>query len=385
MRTNKVLALFMPSETPFYFGLFKAMKKSFETNGFSVVGACQLLEDKELKNFINQYNPSIFFEMNRCKAEINHFPENILHICWIVDLWGRKLSDIKGSEIIYFFSTEWLKDFKADYHCKIDWLPPASDPDTYFPIKNSEKLYNSVFVGHISNPWEERLLKRIIYKKNNTEILFSDILDNFEYPWAIQDDIVNNDCYIKEVTAWIKKRFSVNVDINDSVLRYDIGCRIIRKGRREVFLDWLLSNTQIQPLAIFGSENWTKWAKYKPYYKNELKTPNEMNKVFNQSNTVIHEGVGFHFRLFDAMLSGIPILLRKSKQDSLEGGLNTYFEENIDYISYDLSKTNNSYTNTISKETLKEISENGRKKALKYHTWDTRLLKVAKDINEFYQ
>jgi len=385
MQNNKIIALFMPSQTPFYTGLFSAIKKSLEHLSYKVVGGCKLLEGDELLSFINKNTPSIFFEMNRCKAEIKHFPKNILHITWIVDLWGRKLSDIQGSEIVYFFSTEWLKDYKSNSNCKVDWLPPASDPDYYFPINDTNKKCKSVFIGHISNPWKKNDLERIFLEKNNNKILFSDILDSFEKKWSVQDEIVNNDCYLKEVQDWIKKNYLINFEITDPVMRYDVGCRIIRKGRREFFLDTLLENVNILPLSIYGKKTWLKWDKYSEFYKKELMTPEEMNTVFNQSELVIHEGVGFHFRLFDAMLSGIPLLLRKSEQDNAWGGLSTYFCENEDYISIDINKTDTLKSINMSKERLEDISNNARRKVLMHHTWNHRLDKVVKDIHEFYQ
>ncbi|DAB28569.1 MAG: hypothetical protein A2513_05360 [Sulfurimonas sp. RIFOXYD12_FULL_33_39] len=376
---NTTLALFMPSKTSFYEGLFESMKKAFEVHNYTVVGGCGFLESNELISFIDTNKPKVFFEMNRCKSEINNFPKEVLHVCWLVDLLGRRLEEIKGSEIVYFFSTEWMKDFKPLYKCKIDWLPPATDSEVYYPVLDSKKVFQSVFLGHIPNPWSEDLLQRAVYEDKNEKILFLDILENFEQQWASQDKIVNNDSYMEEVSDWFKSKNLYDIEIRDKILRYDIGCRIIRKARRTYFIDWLLQNADVKPLAIFGGANWKNWSQYEGLYQKELHTPSEINSVFNQSNIVLHEGVGLHFRVFDAMATGVPVLVRKSEQDSQFGGIGTIFEENKDYVSIDINNCNNF---KISQEKLNSIAIRAREEVLKNHTWFHRLSKVIRDIDE---
>ncbi|QFR48349.1 glycosyltransferase family 1 protein [Sulfurimonas lithotrophica] len=376
---NNTIALFMPSKTSFYDGLFNSLKKAFEHHGYEVTGGCGFLSGIKLDLFINKYNPKVFFEMNRCKSEINNFPKNILHICWLVDLLGRKLENITGSEIVYFFSTEWMKDFKHSENCKIGWLPPASDPEEYYPIKDHKKIFNSVFLGHIPNPWSNDLLNRIVCEDSNKKIIFSDVLNQFENIWGSQDSIVNNDIYINEVIDWLRKNNFVSIDITDKTLRYDIGCRIIRKARRLFFLDWLLENIDIEPMGIFGGSNWKNWSKYKNMYQKELLTTKEMNNVYNKTKLLIHEGVGFHFRVFDAMLAGTPVIIRKSKQDNDFGGIATMFDENIEYISIDINKF---HKFQFDDDILNDISDRAREKVLLNHTWFHRLSQVVKDIND---
>ena len=118
-------------------------------------------------------------------------------------------------------------------------------------------------------------------------------------------------------------------------------------------------------------------------YKKELLTAEEMNLIFNKSKIVLHEGVGIHFRVFDAMMAGIPIIIRKSKQDSEFGGIGTFFKNNIDYISVDINNDEYKTFNFHSKE-LEKISFMARKKVLSNHTWFHRLYKVVKDIDELY-
>ena len=372
---NSVLALFLPSETPFYLGLYKSLEKAFTQHGFRVVGGCTLLDNEELKSFVDEHNPKVFFEMNRCKSEINTFSKDILHICWLVDLAGRKLSDISGSDMVCFFSIEWMNDYKQK--CIVEWLPPASDPDVYYPME-LEKVFDTVFVGHIPKPWSKELNDRVVYK----DILFEDVVKHFELKWAAQDSIVNNDRYIKEVIDWIDAKQEIAID--DQKLRYDIGCRIIRNSRRVYFLDWILNNENIQSMGIFGGDNWLLWQKYKKFYKSELKQPQDMNKVFNESKTVIHEGVGFHFRLFDAILASTPVIVRKSNQDYGFGGIGTILKEGEDYIAIDVDSDERVLKELLNdSQKLKSMASSAREKVLKKHTWFHRLQKIVSNINEY--
>lgn len=381
IRDNRnVIALFMPAKTSFYEGLFESIKKAFEQHKYKVVGGCSFLEDKELELFIYENKPKVFFEMNRCKSEIDNFPKDILHICWLVDLSGRKLENIQGSEIIYFFSVEWMRNLNPLNTKKTAWLPPASDPQEYYPIEGIEKKFKTIFLGHIPNPWNNELLERVVYEGINNKTKFSDVLDKFEKKWAMQDKIVNNDVYIKEVISWLDCNRSEQIDIKDAVLRYDIGCRIIRKARREYFIDWLLTHSDVEPLGIFGGVNWTNWSKYNSFYQNELHTRDEINTALNSAKLLIHEGVGLHFRVLDAMLCGVPVIMRKSEQDALFGGIGTIFEEGRDYISIDISDKESQNMN-ITNEMLNEIASNAREKVLSNHTWFHRLSKVVEDID----
>lgn len=377
---RNLLALFMPAKTSFYEGLFESIKKAFQQHNYEIVGGCGFLEAKELELFIYDNKPQIFFEMNRCKSEIDNFPKDILHVCWLVDLTGRKLENIKGSEIIYFISTEWMKNLNRFNTKKIDWLPPASDPQEYYPIEGIEKKFKTVFLGHIPNPWSNELLERVVYEKTDTKTKFADILDKFEKKWATQDQIVNNDIYVKEVLSWLDGNDSEQIDIKDTILRYDIGCRAIRKARREYFLDWLLENFDLKPFGIYGVANWINWSKYKSFYQNELHTRDEINTALNSSKLVIHEGLGLHFRVFDAMLCGTPVIMRKSEQDRLFGGIGTIFEEGKDYIALDINDKE-AQNMKITDEMLNEISLSAREKALSHHTWFHRLSKVVEDID----
>lgn len=379
MSQNKTVALFMPSQTSFYEGLFASMKRAFEEYHYSVVGGCGFLEGETLDSFIFEQKPQLFFEMNRCKNEIANFPKDIVHICWLVDLMGRKLEDLGGSEIIYFFATEWMKDFKPDYRCKVDWLAPASDPSVYYPIQESKKDFQSVFLGHIPNPWSEELLQRVVSQKQEKNIYFADVLEHFEQKWASQDSIVNNDVYLQELSSWLGSEEALHVEIEDKTLRYDIGCRIIRRARRAFFLDWLLENAAVKPLGIFGGKNWMHWPQYKAMYQRELHTPSEINSVFNRSQIVLHEGIGLHFRVVDAMMAGSVVLLRKSKQDSEFGGIGTLFEEGKEYLGVDIESERVEIDDAL----LRNVARRAREKVLAKHTWSHRVSKILKDVDEF--
>lgn len=376
------LGLFMPSPSPFYKGLYISMKDAFEQLGFNVFGGCDFLEDQELKKFITKCDIQAIFEMNRCKSEINDFPSNVIHICWLVDLWGRSLEDLKGSDIFYFFSYEWMKDFEKKENTIVKWLPPASDPKIYYPT-NQKKEYLTSFIGHIPKPWDKELKERVVFNLDKTKIKFRDILLKFKKQWSMQDEITNNDIYINDVINHYSKISKKNdLTINDKVLRYDIGCRIIRQGRRDFFLKWLLENESIHPFSIWGSENWKDYNRYSPFYQKELLTPKEMNTLFNQSTAVIHEGVGLHFRIFDAVLSQSLIILRKSSQDNMYGGIATMLDENIDYIAIDIDEKIPQLAKILNdKDKIKDITNRARKKVLKEHVWTKRLKNVQNDIN----
>ena len=104
-----------------------------------------------------------------------------------------------------------------------------------------------------------------------------------------------------------------------------------------------------------------------------------MNQVYNESEIIIHEGVGLHFRVFDAMMSGAVILLRESEQDKMYGGIATIFKKNKEYISIDVNQSyNKQYIRQLN---LSEIVERSRKKCLEEHTWYKRMEKVVKDID----
>jgi hypothetical protein len=369
------ISLFFPKENVFYQRLYLYFKEAFEREGIQVSGKLTLLDDEHMLTWCSIHKPSVIFEMNRVKNEISILHElKILHISWIVDLQGRNESNIDGSEITYFFDPGWAENYKTSGFT--DWLPPAAYLKEFNPTQRDISVVYKCdvsFIGHIPLPWSNEILAKKIY--NN--ILFSDLLDEYEkqlpgfYSLTSTHLLLtqNIDRIVYELTG---QHLSLSREIY-----YDLLERLNRVVQRNTLLSYALNHTK--KINIYGSDNWRAWSQYKKYFKGYMGSPLEMSKLFKASSINLHDGVGFHFRSIECLASGGRLFHMKNKK--VKQGLDSCFENNYHYFEFDSENHNDlffyakdtPYIGSSAQIDTFEIIKNG-------HTWEHRVDKILKDI-----
>ncbi len=294
----KKLALFLPCQTPFYTALFEDMKKGFEQAGFTVDGGPRLLDRKELLDFCQQFKPEAVFEMNRSRAQMPWFPKNIIHIGWIVDLFGHPDTYYNGSEILYFFEYRRAKTYWRKWYTihgdsprgVIDWLPPGYSPDSYF-TEDIKPAVNFSFIGHIPLPWNREEFDR----KLGDNVTFEDFYDCCKKP-------ENTARFYRYGKKEIARLLGQNLSIEGQRLNYDVHVRIGRMLCRATMMRCLLSVND--SVRIYGPHNWQKWREFSSFYHSFLCSAVDFRRATLSSRIGVHEGYGTHFRLFDIMGTG---------------------------------------------------------------------------------
>ncbi|RXJ98218.1 hypothetical protein CRU98_10680 [Arcobacter sp. CECT 8986] len=371
----KKVLLYLASNSTFYTNLYKQIKNGFEEAGLEVIGGYSLLEEKELLQKIDDIKPYFVFEMNRCKNEIKKFPKDVIHICWLVDFWGRKHKDIEGSDILYCWTKSWVRPFLENSSNKnVLFLPPATSKEIYYPLKNQEKANDFLFLGHIPNPWNKNELEREIGYIHNKKIQFKDILPILES--YIMNKNINVSChdFLKQ------KNVLLNEEI-DKTLEYDITSRTFRQVRRKNFIYAFCKNKSFNT-SIFGTQNWNNYEEFKTFYRGFLDSPKRINEELSKSNILLHDGNYPHFRTFDAMAAKCCVAACEVPNSFGQVWESIGFEENIHFIKVNFFSNNIDFNKFKNKNLIIDIKENAYKKVLKEHLWVHRVQTILNDIKE---
>ena len=367
----KVL-LYLASDSPFYTNLYPSIKRGFEEAGCEVEGDSNLLESEKLIQKIEEFKPDFVFEMNRVKSEIENFPTNVIHVCWLVDFWGRTHKELSGSNILYTWAEDWIKYFEKEGIESVLYLPPATDATIYKPL-NIKKEYDFIFLGHFYADWGENRLNRIIgHYDNNKILLFKDILP------CIKSHALSKNKTISFLDSLENRGMILDKPIPNEILN-DISSRAYRQSVREHYIDiFLNTNTK---LSIYGSIGWTLHDKYKDFYKGYIDNFNDINIALSKSNIVLHDSTYLHFRTFDAMVAGVVVAAAKSPQNIPCPWTKQGFKDKEDYLNIDIYDLDidKSLFNDI--DLLQEIAKNARKKVLESHLWVHRAMKIIEDVS----
>lgn len=333
-----------------------------------------------LLEFCKLNQPDIILEMNRTRNEIPELPEHIIHIAWIVDNRGKKISSFAGSELIYLFWSNWLKDCKSSASHIIDWLPPGFDPELYF-YENRGDLSDISFVGHISFPWTEDEKKRILFESTEAAITFEDALLHLQHK-SQQTDLTgyNEDDYVEMALSFLPEQITTHISLDPSV-QYDLGCRaILRMAFRQKVLDLAVASGA--SIRFFGPGGWNAWSNYQPFYQSVLTEPEDLRAVYQSSKINLHEGVGVHFRTLDCMASGGLLFFMASPDDARYGGIQSCFTPGKHYVEFDQNDFSEKATfYLVHPEERKQICEQARAEVASRHTWKHRIQKIIDDIN----
>jgi hypothetical protein len=308
--------------------------------------------------------------MNRVKSEIENFPNEVMHVCWLVDFWGRTHSELYGSDILYVWAHDWIQYFEEEGITNVFYLPPATDKSIYRPL-NKVKKSSFVFLGHISKEWSQSELSRKIGTKDGRPFYFKEIL-----PY-IKRHVLSSYTTYPFLDTLKDENIFLDIPIDKSVL-YDISSRSFRHFRRTMYID-LFANKN-NKLVIYGSENWKLYKQYREFYKGYISEPLEINSAIQESEFLLHDGNYPHFRTFDAMAAG-TIVASAQAPGNIDNPWNLLdFEDQKDYINIDIYSKNINIDIFLDKKLMEAIAQNAKNKVLAKHLWVHRVQKVIKDV-----
>ncbi len=378
MRFNHI-ALFLPQDTPFYRRIFQFLADAFNRLNVNISGQCGFLPDEQLRLWLKQVKPDAIFEMNRVKDEVPVLYEfNIPHVTWIVDFQGRTEEHIKGSEITYFFDPGWDTNYSTGG--LQDWLPPGTCQQTFRPLAynhNVEVMFN--FIGHIPKPWSEQELYR---KVGGTNIAFRDLLGQYEQALQNTKHQIKTHHDLKNIIDALVAPYSQAGDTQ--ILEswyYDLMERSKRLKNRAELLGFALKKTD--SIAIYGSENWKQWHAYRKFYRRFIDCPYEMNKIHQNSQINLHDGVSFHFRAIDCLASGGLLFWYDNNEITGGRGLHDYFDDGLHYYAFGSDNFDEIHHEAInSLERRKRVVAEVQQLIAAKHTWVCRADKILNDLAE---
>ncbi|TAK61772.1 MAG: glycosyltransferase family 1 protein [Methylobacter sp.] len=370
-------AIFMPRANTFYLSLLFGLKRGFERHNVEVFASTSMYDEPCLLEFCNQFKPDLIFEMNRSRSQLPNLPRHIKHAAWIVDTLGHTVDYYHGSDMTYFFGGNWKRAFTADGGL-VDWLPPGACEISY-DFQPQQPVSDFSFVGHIPKPWTEEELSREICNYQNQTLKFGQLHDELLDYWkAISFENFENITYLTSAYELVEQRYGQKIDIEDQRLRYDLGCRMVRLRNRHQLMSLVLQSSD--SMRIYGSENWTDWPQYRPHYHHFVDHSRELKQIYQSTKLNLHEGVGPHFRVFDAMSAGGLMFAKRTPDDSAEGGILEIFEPFVHYVPFseeDFAELADKY---LSDDAARQkIVANAADNVRAHHTWTHRAEKIIQD------
>ncbi|MBF0423955.1 MAG: glycosyltransferase family 1 protein [Magnetococcales bacterium] len=365
-----------------------AVLHGFQALGVEARGWLSQLRGEALLRLCDDFQPDLLFEMNRSRSEIPELPSQILHLCWIVDTDGRKLTRFRDSEILYFFQHHWMRDHDGRGSRLRAWLPPGYDPGRYFPEERPYAVDLS-FVGHLSHPWTEAELNRVIppVDAGRPPVLFKDVANQVVASLdATNQDSWTLDDYIEHALRTVAEAGG-DPSILDLAVQYDLSNRIYaRMVRRQRMLDAAVALTPGRSLRLYGTSGLGAHAAYAPFYGGFLTTPTSMAEVYRSSRVNLHEGVGLHFRSLDAMACGGVIFFMDSPYDRGPGAMEVIFRENEHFVMFDPANLGEKVAWLLEHpRRMREIGQAAATAVLQGHTWRHRAEQILADVARIKQ
>lgn len=370
-------AIFMPRANAFYLSLLFGLKRGFERHNIEVFASVGLYDEPCLLEFCNQFKPDLIFEMNRSRSQLPNLPRHIVHIAWIVDTLGYSVDYYHGSDITYFFGGNWKRAFTANGGL-VDWLPPGVCEATY-DFQPHQAISDFSFVGHIPKPWTEEERLREICRHQNQILTFGQLHDELLDYWnTISFENFENISYLESAYELVEQRHGQKIDIRDQRLRYDLSCRMVRLRNRHQLISLVLQSSG--SLRIYGSENWKDWPQYRSHYHHFVDHSRELKQIYQSTKLNLHEGVGPHFRVFDAMSAGGLMFVKCTPDDHSENGMLQIFEPFVHYVPFSEKDFAGLADKYLGDDTARQkIVANAADHVRAHHTWTRRAEKIIQD------
>ena len=359
--------------------MFCGIRRAFGQLGVDVVGWPTLLDEPAMAAFMDDMRPDAVLEMNRWREKSPAVPSEIPHICWMVDSANQPLSDVRGSEITYFFGANWLARYPHRHGSYCDWLAPGVD-ERHFHPEDVAPNCDLAFIGHMPRPWAPSELARALPVAGATRYTFADVVDRCSRLWP-QIDLrgFSNDDFLTSAWSHALGQSRPPPPDLDATLRYDISCRLVRLINRRRLLD--LALTSDATFDIYGSKNFEHYPEYAPHYRGFVADPGGQRRVYRGARINLHEGVGVHFRSLDCMACGALLLVLRGPDDSAFGGIETQFEPGVDYVGARASDFADTVRDLLSDhERRRRIALAGHRRIRAHHTWVHRARKILDDL-----
>ncbi|MDI6703314.1 MAG: glycosyltransferase [bacterium] len=332
-----------------------------------------------LQKSLAEFKPDMIFNIDHLRTERQEdlFPKGIPFVTWIQDdmpnLFNKEyVKRLSDRDFIYLlFSSFAPKCYESGYK-EIKMLPSACNPKIYNLDVETKKEYECdlAFVSHCSppqpNPEYPGLIERIteIRMSSSERITYGDL----DY-WL--------DC-IKRAERELS--MDISEDKIPEILRYIDFCvnRYVNRIKPILWAEELGIK-----IKLYG-KGWEEIPRLRRYAMGPV-TPGEVLKsVYHSAKIHLHisevEGA-FHSRVLECIASGGFILMfRPLKLEEISN----YLTIERDIILYDSKKDFQEkvrfYLNNETER--KKISESGREKILKEHTYKRRAESIIQDIRD---
>jgi len=220
-------------------------------------------------------------------------------------------------------------------------------------------------------------LSREIFQHQGQTISFDQLHNELLTYWK-DINFKENMTHINSAYQMIEERYGQKININDQWLRYDLGTRTVRLRNRHQLISLVLKTSD--SLRIYGSENWKDWPQYQPHYYHFVDHSHDLKQIYQSTKLNLHEGINPHFRVFDAMSAGGLVFVKRTPEDSAEGGMCDFFEPFVHYVPFsddDFAELADKYLSDD--KARQKIIVAAADHVHAHHTWSHRAEKIIQD------
>ena len=360
------------------------LKRGFEALGIEAYAGHSLLDGGAMTFFVDEYKPDLVIEINRSRNQIRECDSAFNHVSWI---WDYNLGDMMltegfgGSLHNFFVINPGLTGHALDAVKPWSYLLPGVDADVFSP-NHSEFESDFSIIGYLPDPISEQDRSTPINNNGQVVCTLDDLFDALDRSGLKQYQADHDK--LKRVVAEVFQKADDNFGVHNipPQLILHLEERWLRATDRIDFLEDILSVSK--NVRFYGYGGWTQWSNFAPYYMGPVFSNSEKASIYCNTRITLHNGIGMHDRVLEAMSCGAAVMLNNSPLHDTEFGLYRYFERDIDFVQFEQEDSENIKSGArelLEKPSLvSRIGGSARQKILSAHTWKHRAAKMLEDL-----
>lgn len=369
-----------------------------------------------LRRLCSYFKPDVVFRINAGRPRSVELPKGIRHVCWFQDFHyitqNKELKVIENDDLIYFLGDARSLGLRKSLPCKIShlytgvtasglptepdgppeysmslagFIPPPRDPalksqgETLIeqalraPVRIPRWLRLRTNVGETSyKPW--RHVPGLVSEYQATveagHVPLSGKLDVYEIVRALKE--VSGRYY----PSWLPLEYMCRDDLVYFSTHYPRMLDRINLIRRAMNVT--------SKLVLYGP-GWDQYPEFAPFAKGIINDTRQLYRLFQKSRLNLANnthGLGLHSRNLECMHAGGVVMMHTSPQDDAEGGMHSYFEPGVHYISFDNSDFDEVAARWLRNSSARvAMGRNAQKVILNNHLWRHRAQQILKDLS----
>jgi hypothetical protein len=350
--------------------------------------------------------PDIIINIDNLRSET--IPTHVPHHTWIQDelaqLVSPTIEPLTKYDFVDVFGSGWLQRFQQrPYYAQhpIDVLPLAFHEGTYFPLTQTDKDIDVLYVSHLIDPeltlapYRSGRLPSL--KTHEEKVWFNqggqgEVLAHAMQHIAQAIDVLTMNELLSLFESQDKRTHWLH-SLSITVLTDDLLQLLIEPtGHRGRIGNEILSQLKVRPMqalanagiamVIYG-KYWEHYSDLAPFAQGSADNGEALNQLQNRSKICINNSalVSFHMRALEIMASGAFMLSRRIPIEYDIMPITELFAEGVDVALFDESNVVEQVGYYLANDTEREtMAQAALVKLREHHTYKQRAEQVLRNV-----